>query len=149
MARVRLTAIWAMAAVLPATGPPSPMFSPAAVQRTPAAVSRAPRLGSPGHWCDRPQPPAIVELCVDALESRPAVMVSGGRPEAERAWLTSARTWAAGLPGEVPAGLVADAAGEGDAGLADADQAGDDRGWRCLVRAAGGDGDGEGEGDAG
>ena len=76
-------------------------------------------------------------------------MVSGGRPEAERAWLTSARTWAAGLPGEVPAGLVADAAGEGDAGLADADQAGDDRGWRCLVRAAGGDSDGDGEGDAG
>src|SRR6516164_3898062 len=109
-----------MAAVSPATGPPSPMFSPAAVQRTPAAVSRAPRSGSPGHWCDRPQPPAIVELCADALALRPAVTVSAGRPAAERAWLTSARTWAAAPPEDAPDGFVA-AAGVGDAGRPDAD----------------------------
>src|SRR6266702_1589116 len=133
MSWVRVTAIRAMAAVLSATGPPSPMFSPAAVQWTAAAVSRAPSGGSPGHWCESPQPPAIVELCADALESRPAVIVSGGRPAAERAWLTSARTWAAGLPGVVPAGLVADTVGEGDAGVADADPDDDGRGWRCLV----------------
>src|ERR1700747_3252424 len=105
--------MWGMAAVLAATGPPSPMFSPAAVQWTPAAVSRAPRSGSPGHWCDRPQPPAIAELCADALASRPALMVSAGRPAAERAWLTSARTWAAALPTGGPAGCVADGAGGG------------------------------------
>src|SRR5690348_11297913 len=145
MAWLRLTAIRAMAVALPATGPPSPMFSPAAVQWTPAAASRAPRSGSPGHWCDRPQPPAIVELCADALALRPAVMVSAGRPAAERAWLTSARTWAAALPDDVPAGFVAAAADVGDAGRADADAdaAGDDRGWCCLVRAAGGFGDSE------
>src|SRR5215469_17183133 len=108
MARVRPTAIWAMAALLEATGPPSPMFSPHAVQWTPAAVSRVPRSGSPEHWCDRPQPPAIVELCADALASRPAVMVSAGWPAAERAWLMSARTWATARPEEVPAGFVAD-----------------------------------------
>src|SRR5215472_14932417 len=139
---VRPTAIWAMAAAPAATGPPSPMFSPAAVQWTPAAVSRAPRSGSPGHWCDRPQPPAILELCADALASSPAVMVSAGRPAAERAWLTSARTWAAAPPEDTPAGCVA-AAGVGDAGRADADAAGDDPGWRCPIRAAGGFGDSE------
>ena len=62
MSRVRATAIWAMADALFATGPPSPMFSPAAVQCTPAAVSRVPRPGSPGHWWESPQPPAIVAL---------------------------------------------------------------------------------------
>jgi hypothetical protein len=60
-------------------------------------------------------------LCADALASRPAVMVRAGRPAAERAWLTSARTWAAALPVEVPAGFVEDGAGGGDAELADAD----------------------------
>jgi hypothetical protein len=123
------------------------MFSPAAVQWTPAAVSRAPRSGSPGHWWESPQPLAIVELCADALEFRPAVIVSGARPAAERAWLMSARTWAAALPGVVPAALVADAVGEGDAGRADADADadGDDAGRWCLVRAA----DGLGESEAG
>jgi hypothetical protein len=125
------------------------MFSPAAVQWTPAAVSRAPRSGSPGHWWESPQPPAIVELCPDALEFRPALIVSGARPAAERAWLMSARTWAAALPEVVPAGLVADAVGEGDAGRADVDADGDadDDGvgrW-CPVRAA----DGLGESEAG
>ena len=136
-----------MAAVLFATGPPSPMFSPAAVQWTPAAVSRAPRSGSPGHWWESPQPRAIVELCADALEFRPVVIVSGARPAAERAWLMSARTCAAALPEVVPAGLVADAAGEGDAGRADvdADANGDGAGRWCLVRAA----DGLGESEAG
>jgi hypothetical protein len=69
-------------------------------------------------------------LCADALEFRPVVIVSGARPAAERAWLMSARTWAAGPPEVVPAGLVADAGGEdpaggGVAGLADADADGD------------------------
>jgi hypothetical protein len=70
-------------------------------------------------------------LCADALASRPAVMVSAGRPAAERAWLISARTWPAALPAEVPAGFVADAAGGEDAELADAELAdadGDGRG---------------------
>ena len=44
------TAIEAMAAVVSATGPPSPIFSPAAVQSIPALVSRVPIGGSPGHW---------------------------------------------------------------------------------------------------
>ena len=69
------TAICAMAAPVSATGPPSPMFSPAAVQCTPAAVSRAPSAGSPGHWCDSPQPAAITALCRPALVSRPALTV--------------------------------------------------------------------------
>ena len=59
----------------------------------------------------------------------------------------SARTCAAALPEVVPAGLVADAAGEGDAGRADvdADADGDGAGRWCLVRAA----DGLGESEAG
>jgi len=86
-------------------------------------------------------------LCADALEFRPAVIVSGARPAAERAWLMSARTWAAALPEVVPAGLVADAVGEGDAGRADADADadGDGAGRWCLVRVA----DGLGESEAG
>ena len=65
-------------------------------------------------------------------------MVSAGRPAAERAWLMSARTWAAALPEEprpeeAPAGFVADAAG---AGLADADADGD--GVRQAVPGPGG-----------
>jgi hypothetical protein len=88
-------------------------------------------------------------LCADALEFRPAVIVNGARPAAERAWLTSARTWAAALPEVVPAGLVADAVAEGDTGRADADadaDADDDGAGRwCLVRAA----DGLGESEAG
>jgi hypothetical protein len=86
-------------------------------------------------------------LCADALEFRPAVIVSGARPAAERAWLISARTWAAGLPDEVPPGLVAEAVGEGDAGFEDAEAEADGDGesrW-CLVRAA----DGLGESEAG
>src|SRR5438876_3619429 len=145
MAWVRPTAIWAMAAVVSATGPPSPMFSPAAVQWTPAAVSRAPRSGSPGHWWKSPQPRAIVELCADALEFRPVVIVSGARPAAERAWLMSARTCVAALPEEVPTGLAADDVGDGDESLDDADADGDGLGWRCLVRAP----DGLGESEAG
>jgi hypothetical protein len=84
-------------------------------------------------------------LCADALAFRPAVMLSAGRPAAERAWLTSARTWAAAPPDDVPAGFVAEAADVGDAGRADADAdaVGDDRGWWCLVRAADGLGDSE------
>jgi hypothetical protein len=79
-------------------------------------------------------------LCADALASRPEVMVSAGRPASERAWLMSARTWAAALPEAVPAGLVADAVA-GDVGLAGADAEpgrdalGVDRGWRCFVLA--------------
>jgi len=94
-------------------------------------------------------------LCADALEFRPAVIVSGARPAAERAWLMSARTCAAALPEVVPAGLVADAVDEGavgaDAvdegavGLADAAADADGVAWRCLVRAA----DGLGESEAG
>src|SRR5947208_4345083 len=95
---VRSVAIWAIAAEVLAMGPPSPMFSPAAVQWTPAAVSRAPIAGSPGHWWDSPQPPAIRWLCADELASRPEVSVSAGSPAAERARLISASTWAAAVP---------------------------------------------------
>jgi hypothetical protein len=53
------------------------------------------------------------------------VTVSGARPAAERAWLMSARTWAAGLPGAAPAepvaGAAGDAADDGAAGLEDGD----------------------------
>ena len=49
MSWVRTTAICAITAPESATGPPSPMFSPAVVQGTPAAVSLAPSEGSPGH----------------------------------------------------------------------------------------------------
>jgi hypothetical protein len=67
--------------------------------------------------------------------------VSGRRPAAERAWLISARTCAAGPPsvtvGVLAAGAeVAGAARRGDAG-ADADDDGRARG--CFVRTADGD----------
>src|SRR5262249_14283063 len=78
--------------------------------------------GPRGAWGRRPRPPAIVALCRAALAFRPAVMVSGARPAAERAWLISASTWAAGLPGEEPAA----AAGEDAGRLGDADAGGDD-----------------------
>src|SRR5215469_12667464 len=131
---VRPTAIWAMAASVSATGPPSPMFSPAAVQWTPAAVSRSPIAGSPGHWWESPQPPAIRRLCADELACRPEVIVNAGSPAAERAWLISASTcaaavlpWAAGglagaaadAEGRAPA--VPGAARRGDDGWEDAD----------------------------
>src|ERR1700722_20063683 len=95
---VRPTAIWAMAAAVSATGPPSPMFSPAAVQSTPAAVSRSPSDGSPGHWWESPQPPAISRLCADELVSSPSVIVRAGSPDAERAWLIRASTCVAAVP---------------------------------------------------
>src|SRR5271167_2182763 len=136
MSWVRPTAIWAMAALVSATEPPSPMFSPHADQSTPAAVSRAPRSGSPGHWWESPQPLTIVMLCADALLSRPAVIVSGGRPAAERAWSMSPSTCAAGVPGETPGEPVTDAVGDGVAGLADADGVGV---GRTAGRLAGGD----------
>jgi hypothetical protein len=83
-------------------------------------------------------------LCADALAFRPAVMVSAGRPAAERAWLMSARTWAAALPAEVPTGgFAAAVADAGDAGLAEAEAVGDDRSWRCFALAADGLGDSE------
>src|SRR6516225_1706916 len=94
---VRPAAIWAMAPGVSATGPPSPMFSPASVQSTPAAVSRLPIGGSPRHWWESPQPPAIRRLCADELASRPEVIVSAGSPAAERAWLISASTCAAAV----------------------------------------------------
>src|SRR5579859_4380867 len=87
-----------MLAVVSAAGPPSPMFSPAAVQTTPAAVSRLPSGGSPGHWWERPQPSAITRLCADELVFRPAVTVSAGSPAPARAWLISTSTCAAGAP---------------------------------------------------
>src|SRR5579863_9313237 len=114
---VRPTAIWAMAASVSATGPPSPMFSPAEVQSTPAAVSRSPSGGSPGHWWESPQPSAIRRLCAAELVSRPEVIVSAGSPAAERAWLISASTWAAAVP-PWAAGELAEPE---DDGLADAE----------------------------
>ncbi len=75
MSWVRISAILVIAAVEPATWLPSPMFSPAAVQGTPAADSRSPIGGSPGHWCDRPQPAAIAPVCLAELVSRPLMIV--------------------------------------------------------------------------
>src|SRR5215472_12693095 len=119
---VRPAAIWAMAAAVSATGPPSPMFSPAAVQPTPAAVSRSPIGGSPAHWWESPQPPAIRRLCADELASRPEVIVSAGSAAAE---------------GRAPAVPAAGAAGRGDAEREDAD--GPDPAWRGgTVATAGG-----------
>src|SRR5579875_3062652 len=111
MSWVRPTAAWAMAAVVSDSGPASPMFSPVAVQSTSAAVSRAPMAGSPGHWCDSPQPLAILRLCADALSSRPAEKVSAGSPAWVRAWLMSASTWSAGVPCWLGAEADGDAAG--------------------------------------
>jgi hypothetical protein len=131
MSWVRVTAIWVMAAVVSATGPPSPMFSPAAVQWIPAAVSRAPMAGSPGHWWESPQPLAISKLCADAVVSSPEVMVKAGKPAAERAVLMSASTCPADAPGVAGvAGGLADVLGEapGETG-ADADVAGLDAAW--------------------
>ncbi len=82
---VRPTAICAMADCVSDTGPPSPMFSPALVHWTPAAVSRSPSGASPGHWWERPQPPAIVWLCVVALLVSPDVIVYAGSPAWARA----------------------------------------------------------------
>ena len=99
------TAICAMAASVSATGPPSPMFSPAAVHCTPAAVSRAPRAGSPGHWWDSPQPAAITALCRPALVSRPALHRIGRQAGLrtslinQRQYLLGRRIQARGLPG--------------------------------------------------
>ncbi len=75
-------------------------------------------------------------LSADALVSRPAVIVSGDRPAAERAWLMSASTCAAAVPGEAPGEPVADAVGDGVAGVADADGVGV---GRTASRLAGGD----------
>src|SRR6201992_4157468 len=122
---VRPTAIWAMAAVVSATGPPSPMFSPAAVQWTPALVSRCPSDGSPGHWCDRPQPAIITAWCAAELVPRPLLSEYAGRPAWARAWLTSERTCAAASPCE---------AGGWD-GDGDGDGAGDDGGGELWVGA--------------
>src|SRR5579859_5832106 len=124
------TAIEAMAAVVSDTGPPSPMFSPAAVQWMPAAVSRAPIAGSPGHWWERPQPSAMSRLCADEVLSRPVVRVSACSPAVARAWLMSESTWAAGAPpwsavellvGEAAGEAIADAGELGADELADAD----------------------------
>src|SRR5258708_23571655 len=123
---VRPTAIWAMAAEVSATGPPSPMVSPAAVQLTPAAVSRAPSDASPGHWWDSPQPSAIRALCADELDCRPEVIVSADSPAVERAWLISARTCAAAVPPWAAGGL------DGD-GLA---EAADVEGWTAVAEGS-------------
>src|ERR1700753_773243 len=98
MSCVRATPAWPMADVVSDTGPSSPMFSPAAVQCTPAAVSRSPIAGSPGHWWDRPQPPAMVRLCWDALWSRPDENVRAARPAWARAWLSRATASSAASP---------------------------------------------------
>src|SRR5258708_38525568 len=108
MSRVRLSAIWLIAAAVSATGPPSPMFSPAAVQCTPAAVSLTPIAASPGHWCDRPQPLAMTWLCLRALVCRPVRIAYAGSPARARAWFITARTLATALPTVLP---VPDGAG--------------------------------------
>ncbi len=92
MSWVKVTARPATAELVSATGPPSPMFSPALVQVTPAALSRAPMAGSPAHWWLSPQPPAMVRSWADALACRPDETVRAGSPAAERAWLMRART---------------------------------------------------------
>src|SRR3954465_9516064 len=71
---------------------PWPMFSPADVQETPAAVNRSPRPASPGHWCDRPQPPAIKALCACDAFDRAALNAYAGSPFAVRAALMCAST---------------------------------------------------------
>ena len=79
MLRVSPTAIWAIAAPVSATGPPSPMFSPAAVQWTAAAVSRAPSDGSPGHWWERgTSPMRVVHWAAETRLGRLATRVATG-----------------------------------------------------------------------
>src|ERR1700722_17298960 len=129
MSWVRVTTIWVMAVVVLPTGPPSPMFSPAAVQWMPAAVSRSPMAGSPEHWWDSPQPPAISRLCAEEVASRPEVTVRAGRPADERAALIIASTCAAGVPSPADvAGVLAEALGEALAET-EGDAAGFDAVW--------------------
>src|SRR5580693_1967363 len=120
MSWVSATAICVIAADVSATGPPSPMFSPAAVHSTPAAVSRAPSDGSAGHWCDSPQPAAISWLCRLELSSSPLLVVYAGRPAWARAWLMTARTLSAADDAEAS---DAEADGEGRTALVDEDGA--------------------------
>src|ERR1019366_2991281 len=129
MSWVRVTASWVRAAVVAVTEPPAPMFSPAAIQWTPAAVSRVPRSGSPGHWCESPQPAAISALGAGALRCRPTVVGRGGRAAAERAGVAGV---AGGLAEVLGAALGAEAGWRGDA---EADGVGRAR-WR-LGRAVG------------
>jgi hypothetical protein len=82
--------------------------------------------GSPEHWWESPQPPAISRLCADEVASRPEVMVRADRPADERAALMSASTWVAGVPDE--AGRRAEALGEALAET-EGDTAGFDAVW--------------------
>jgi len=113
-----------MANVVLATGPPSPMFSPAEVQFTPAAVSRLPSAASPGHWCDSPHPVSIVALCLAALVSRPPEKLSAFRPADARAWLIRSSTSVAAVPGLEPDELDGVLAGELGVWLADGEELG-------------------------
>src|SRR6266571_2096466 len=92
MAVFRPFAAEVIAATVLAFGPDSPTFSPAALQCTPCALIRLPNAGSPGHWCDRPQPAAIVRLCLCALATRPGSIVYGRSPAAVRQALVWSRT---------------------------------------------------------
>src|SRR3954463_13027880 len=92
------------------------MFSPAEGHATPAAVNRSPSPASPGHWCDRPQPPAIRALCASDAVERSALNAYGARPFAVRAALMWSSTCSiTGSPaGAVAAGVVVgDAVGGG------------------------------------
>src|SRR5262245_33305815 len=111
MSWVSDTARCAMAASVAGSGPPSPMFSPAAVQDTPAAVSRWPRAAWPGHCWDRPHPPAITSVGRRALRFRPVLIVYAGRPACARALLISASTCAVAGPSD--AGGLDDGGGLG------------------------------------
>src|SRR5450755_5019649 len=102
MSWVRPTAACAMAALVAEIGPASPIFSPANVQCTPASVSLVPSDGSPGHWWDSPQPPAISWLCAVALRTSPELTEYAGRPACARAWLIRSRTWLTALAYELP-----------------------------------------------
>src|SRR6202022_4098513 len=95
-----------MAAEVSGTGPPSPMFSPADVQVTPAPVSRAPSGGSPGHWCESPQPAAISALCAAALLSSPELSECGGGRAGAGGWWIGASSWLA-TAGCRPGGVLA------------------------------------------
>src|SRR6187551_2522138 len=72
---------------------PWPMFSPAEFHETPAAVKRSPRPASPGHWCERPQPPTISALWAAAAFDRFSFRTYGVRLFAVRAALMWASTW--------------------------------------------------------
>src|SRR4051812_31110040 len=102
-----------IAAVVLATPPPTPQFSPAPDHCTPWAWIRSPRSASPAHRCDSPHPAARARLCLCALAARPRAILYGWSPAAARhalvwsstAWATASAPARSPVPGFARAGV--------------------------------------------